>query len=256
MGWLVRRVLGPALGYRKRSERHLAYIYPDMPTTQRRQIAERALDNLGRTLIENYSLPDLRQRLASTQPSGAGLDAWRAARDQGRAVIFVTGHFGNHDACRIALNAQGAQIGALYRPMTNAFFNAHYVRSLEEVGGTMFPQGRNGTMKFMRHLKSGGSATLLFDLNVWGAPKLPFLGKPAQTATSAAEMALRTDALVIPYFATRRANGLDFDLEIEAPIAPASPEEMTREMNRRLEARIAAHPEQWFWVHRRWKPDV
>ena len=109
------------------------------------------------------------------------------------------------------------------------------------------------TIGLARHLRAGGIGTLLFDVSAKGVA-LPFLGHPAHTATSAADIALKLDALVIPYFGIRQANGLSFAVEVEAPITPASPRDMMLEMTQRLEAQIARNPAQWFWVHRRWKP--
>jgi KDO2-lipid IV(A) lauroyltransferase len=166
--------------------------------------------------------------------------------------MFVTAHYGNHEAPRQVLTAMGHSIGGLYRPMLNPYFNAHYAKTMTSWGGPVFAQGRRGTMGFARHLKSGGMGTLLFDVSASGI-SLPFLGQPAHTATSAADIALRLDALVIPYFGIRQPDGLSFAVEVEAPIAPASPAQMMAEMTGRLEAQIARDPAQWFWVHRRWK---
>ena len=82
---------------------------------------------------------------------------------------------------------------------------------------------------------------------------LPFLGHPARTALSAAELALRLKADLIPFFATRLPDGVSFRVELDAPIPPSDPETMTLAITRALETRILAHPGQWFWVHRRWK---
>ena len=70
---------------------------------------------------------------------------------------------------------------------------------------------------------------------------------------SAAELALRYGADLIPFYATRRPDGLDFDIELEAPVPHSDPVTMTIQMNQSLEARVRAHPGQWFWIHRRWK---
>ena len=78
------------------------------------------------------------------------------------------------------------------------------------------------------------------------------MGRPAQTATSIADIALKIDALVVPYFGIRQPDGLSFEIAVEAPIPHSTPDEMMREVTARLEARILANPHLWFWVHRRW----
>lgn len=252
MGALMPRVIGPLAGYRRRALDNLALIWPQMPLNQRRSIATQALDNAGRTLIENYSTAEFTGRQASVTPTGAGLAALAQAQAESRPVILVSGHFGNYEAARAALVARGYTIGGLYRPMTNRYFNAHYVRTMEAFGGPIFPQGRAGTAGFVRHLKSAGLLVLLFDQHAAGA-QISFLGKPAHTALSAAELALRYNADLIPFYATRQPDGLSFAVELEAPIPHSTPEAMTTALTRSLEARILAHPGQWFWIHRRWK---
>jgi Kdo2-lipid IVA lauroyltransferase/acyltransferase len=251
MGWLMRRLVGPLAGYRKRADENLAMIWPELPQVRRDQIASACLDNAGRTLMENYSTADFTARQAQLVPQGPGVAALHAAQAEGRAVILVSGHFGNYEAARACLVAQGFTIGGLYRPMTNPYFNAHYIRTMEAFGGPVFPQGRSGTAGFVKHLRAGGLLVLLFDQRASGE-WIDFLDKPARTALSAAELALRYKADLIPFYATRRADGLSFDIALEAPIAPASALEMTQALTQSLEARVRAHPEQWFWVHRRW----
>jgi KDO2-lipid IV(A) lauroyltransferase len=72
---------------------------------------------------------------------------------------------------------------------------------------------------------------------------------------SAADMALKYDALLVPIFAERTATGLDFDVTVEAPIPHGSPLAMTQTFNDILADRVRARPDQWLWVHRRWKPE-
>lgn len=140
--------------------------------------------------------------------------------------------------------------------MKNPYFNAHYARTMASMSGPVFPQGRRGTAGFVRMLKDGGMGTLLFDVRATAFDDIDFFGKPAPTATSAAEIALRLDALLLPYFGIRAANGLDFEIDLQAPIPHSTPREMMIEATRRLEAQITAHPEQWFWVHRRWSKAI
>jgi KDO2-lipid IV(A) lauroyltransferase len=253
VGWLMRRVIGPLAGYRQRALENLALIWPDRPEAERKAIAAASLDNAGRTLIENYSTRAFTARAQAIEPEGPGYAALLAARGAKRPVILVSGHFGNYEAARAALVARGFQIGGLYRNLSNRYFNAHYVRTMQAFGGPVFPQGRAGTAGFVRHLKDGGQLVLLFDQDVPGAPLLPFLGEPARTALSAAELALRLKADLIPFFATRQPDGLSFRVTLDAPIPPSDAETMTRSVTQALEARIIAHPGQWFWIHRRWK---
>lgn len=253
MGWLMRRVIGPLAGYRQRALENLALVWPDLPEAERRAIAEASLDNAGRTLIENYSTRAFTARARAIEPEGPGYAALVAARQAKRPVILVSGHFGNYEAARAALVARGFQIGGLYRNLSNRYFNAHYVKTMQAFGGPVFPQGRAGTAGFVRHLKEGGQLVLLFDQDVPGAPALPFLGHPARTALSAAELALRLKAELIPFFATRQPDGLGFRVELDAPVPPSDPETMTVAVTQALEARVLAHPGQWFWIHRRWK---
>ncbi len=252
-GALMRRVIAPVIGYRARALDNLALIWPKMASEERHAIAAQVADNVGRTLIENYSNKDFMARMAKIDPVGSGMAALIAARDKGQPAILVTGHFGNYEAARASLVAQGFAVGGLYRAARNSYFNAHYVRTMEAFGGPVFAQGRRGTAGFVRHLRGGGQLVLLFDQDVRGAPQIDFLGQPARTATSAADLALRYDALLIPFYATRLPDGLSFAIDLEAPIAHSDAATMTAALSASLETRVRANPEQWFWIHRRWK---
>lgn len=255
VGWLVEKLLGPVAGYKRRALRNLETIWPEMPRDRREKIAAKCLNNVGRTFIENYSASDFPQRMAQNIPVGPGVAALEEASKTGRPVILVTGHFGNYEATRATLVNKGYDIGGLYRDMKNPYFNAHYVKTMEAFGGPVFPQGRKGTAGFVRHLKSGGQLVLLFDQHVLLAPILDFVGKPARTALSAAELALRYDALLIPFYGIRQENGVTFETVLEAPVPHSDAVTMTQALNDSLSARIREKPEQWFWVHRRWRAD-
>jgi Kdo2-lipid IVA lauroyltransferase/acyltransferase len=248
------RALGGVSGYRARAEEQLAYIHPDMPAAERRRIAMGVLDNFGRVLIENYSTADQLDRAQRWQPQGPGWEACEAARQAGRPILFVSGHFGNYQAARAAMNVRGYQMGGLYRLMNNPYANAHYVASVEGVGGKAFARDRRGLAGFVKVLRDGGQGAMLIDQYFAGGTRLDFLGKRAPTALSAGEMALKYEALLVPIYAERQQNGLDFDVTVEAPIPHSDARIMTQALNDSLSARVTARPDQWFWVHRRWKP--
>jgi KDO2-lipid IV(A) lauroyltransferase len=253
MGWVLAYLVGPAAGFFRRAEDHVAFVLPHLPHAEHRRIARASLENTGRTLIENYSTKTLLARQRDAAISGPGIDALEQAAETGQPVILVTGHFGNYEALRAALVGRGHKVGGLYRDMANPYFNAHYVRTMQAFGGPVFPKGRKGTAGFVRHLKAGGQLVLLFDKHVADAPVLKFMGHPAHTAVSAAELALRYNALLIPFYGIRQPDGLSFECVMEAPIAHSDAQTMTQAMNDSIGARIAANPEQWLWVARRWR---
>lgn len=254
MGWIARRIVGPLSGYTARARANLAYIWPEMPKAERRRIARAVLDNVGRTLIENYATEDQLARARRWDVHGPGLAPAREALSDKRPILFVSGHFGNYQAARAAMNVRGFALGGLYRPLDNAYFNDHYVRTIEAVGGPAFARGRRGLASFMRYVKDGGHGALLIDQYYGDGAVVDFLGKPAPTATSVGEIASKYDALVIPIYARRLENGLDFDVLLEAPVPHGDPVAMTQALMDSLAAQVRERPGQWFWVHRRWKP--
>lgn len=254
MAWIIRYIVGPLSGYRARAEANLAYIWPDQSVQTRRELANRVLGNSGRALIENFDLEEQKRRSAKAKIYGPGLAEIEKAQDQKRAVLLISGHFGNYTAIRSAIAARGHDVAALYRPWSNPYLNKHYMAHFGSGLGPAFPQGRKGTMGLVRHLNAGGIAALLFDVYDSAGLKIDFLGKPAPTLTSAADIALKTNALLVPCFATRHANGVDYEVCYEAPIDHSTPEIMMRDASHRLEQRVLADPDQWFWIHRRWKP--
>ncbi len=252
-GWVMAYVIAPFAGYNKRVRENLALILPDLPEAEVKRMVRAVPRNVGRTLIEIYSGTEFIKRATAEPLKGEGLTALDAAHAAGRPVILVTGHFGNYDASRAALIARGYRVGALYRPMGDKNFNTHYVDAISLIGTPVFPRGRAGLADMVRFLRSGGMLGLLIDQHMGHGETLSFFGHPAMTALSAADLALKYDALVVPTYAVRRANGLDFEIIIEAPIPHGTPQEMTQALNDSLERLVRKHLDQWFWIHRRWK---
>ncbi|WP_293449386.1 lysophospholipid acyltransferase family protein [Planktotalea sp.] len=253
MGWLVENIVSPLAGYPKRIRANLAYVRPELPVAEIARLCKAVPNNAGRTLIELYSGEQFVKHAAAAPISGPGYVALEKARSDGRAVILVTGHFGNYDVSRAALIAKGFNMGALYRKMSNPYFNAHYVQSITTIGTPMFEQGRKGMSQMVRHIKSGGILGILTDLHAHGGTHLNFFGKPAITSLITAELALKYNAALIPIYARRQDNGLDFDIIVQAEIPHSDAETMTQAVNDGLEALIRENMHQWFWIHRRWK---
>ena len=253
MGWLVEKIVSPLAGYPKRIRANLKHVLPDLPETEIARLCKAVPNNAGRTLIELYSGDAFVRRAITAPITGPGYAALEAARANGRPVILVTGHFGNYDVSRAALIAKGHNMGALYRRMSNPYFNEHYVKSITTIGTPMFEQGRKGMSQMVRHIKSGGVLGILTDLHAHGGARLNYFAKPAITSLITAELALKYNAALIPVYAIRQDNGLDFEIVVQDEIAHSDAETMTQKVNDSLEHLVRENMHQWFWIHRRWK---
>jgi KDO2-lipid IV(A) lauroyltransferase len=247
-GYLV----APLAGYTRKAMANLHLAFPDMPRAETRRIARAVAVNFGKNIIENYSKDDMARALQTARIDGAGLAALHQAIAEKRPVLLMSGHIGNYEAFRIAMFNMGYPVAGLYRPAANPYFNRHYVETLEQKAGPAFAQDRRGMLGFIRHLKNGGIAAMLFDVRATMYDDIDFLGLPAPTSTAAAEIALKTGALFLPVFTHRGPDGVSHEVTFEAPIPPSTALEMTVEMSRRLETQVLRYPDQWLWVHDRW----
>ncbi|PPB79997.1 KDO2-lipid IV(A) lauroyltransferase [Albidovulum inexpectatum] len=253
VGWIMSHMVAPLVGWNRRVRENLRLVCPDLPDDEIRRLVRAVPDNVGRTMIELYSGEDFISRVRDLPIEGPGAETIDAAHRAGRPVILATGHFGNYDVARAALIARGYRVGALYRPMKNTLFNDHYVRTISQIGTPLFPRGRKGMGEMVRFLREGGMLGLLMDQHMGHGVPLRFMGHPARTATSAADLALKYGADLVPIYGVRQPDGLNFRIVTHAPIPHSDPETMTQAINDSLEDIVRQHMDQWFWIHRRWK---
>ena len=253
MGALM-RWLSPVVGFRTRVRRNLKLTCPDLPEDEVKRICRAVSDNAGRAIMEHFSADGFIDRQSNAKVSGSGVEAFDKALSEGRPVMMITAHFGHYLAARIALQARGGKpIGGLYRRMANPYFNEMYVEAFHQTGAPMFEQGRCGMREMVRFLKGGGIIAIVSDLHAHGGEELTFFGKPAATSVLNAELAIKYKAVLIPCYAVRQPNGIDFEIVLHDPVPHTDPKAMTQFTNDDLEAMVRKHMGQWFWIHRRWK---
>jgi KDO2-lipid IV(A) lauroyltransferase len=237
---------------RRRVDGNLRLIFPEMPAAERARIRRAMADSFGRTFIETVTVPAFHARAAWSEPGGPGWEAFLAARAAGQGVLLVSGHFGQWEAVRGMLKARGITVGALYRPVKNPHLQALYFEQMSLSGAPLFARSRQGMRELVRHLKSGGIVAVLLDQYVQGGTPVDFLGHPAPTGLTIAELALKFKVPMIPAYGTREPDGLHVAIDFEAPIPPTTALEMTQAAADSLGARVRAKPEQYYWLHRRW----
>ena len=250
---IFRFFLSPLTGNKKRIENNLNFVLHDLPESDKKNLIKNCLNNIGMTMFELLSPNDFKLTGQKANILGPGSSLLEKAKANSQPVILVSGHFGNYDVVRANLISKGYQLGALYRPMNNPYFNKTYVKNISEIGKPLFPRGKKGMAEMMEFLRGGKLIALLIDQHMQNGEPLKFFGKTAYTATSAAKMALKYNAILMPFFVVRRGNTSSFDLHFEEPIEHSDPVKMTQEFNHRLESRVKSNTEQWLWTHKRWK---
>ena len=255
-GAFIERVVAPLTDVKERVYGNLKLVFPDMPEDECKRIFSGCVCNFTRIFMETYATDQFVRHVSQRMPVGPGLPEIERAAAAGQPVILVTGHFGNPQAGRVQLIRRGHEVGCVYRAMNNPYFNRHYVRTMKRIGEPVFPRGNVGTKEFVRFVRDGGITLILNDQYSREGDQLNFMGLPTRTNTAVARIAVKTGALLVPFYAVRRPDGLEFDVEFEMPIRHGDHSEMTQELNRSLEIRVRAHPEQWYWIHRRWKDTI
>jgi KDO2-lipid IV(A) lauroyltransferase len=193
-----------------------------------------------------------------------GIDNFLAARDQGKGILILTGHFGNWEVSTTAGIALFPEMRGKFhfvrRPVKPAWLDRLVTRRFNQAGFGVFSK-RDSLDAMLDCLAHGDAVVLPFDQHA-GPPdgiEVDFLGHPAWTFKSLAIIALSTGAPVLPGASWREPDGRHV-LRFEAPFSPIEHDNTseairlnTRAYNAALERLVVRHPEQWYWVHRRWK---
>jgi len=189
-----------------------------------------------------------------------GFSNLTSALEAGRGAIVVSGHYGAFPLLAAALPARGIRLHLLYRkpksPKTRKLFDDWLALAGCEVIEDA-PRHLAG-VRCLKALGGGGCVCILADQHFPAGIEVPFFGAPAKTGVGAALLAARSGAPLVPLFIRRDRAGI-YLLRVE-PALP-SPADRSREaltaataaVTARIEAWIREAPEQWFWVHRRWK---
>lgn len=246
---MVMRWFPPAT---RRFDAEAKRVFPNMNRRARKKLGQNMGKHMGRTLFEIYHQAEFQTQHHKFNGSGPGLAALKEAHAAGKGAIIVSGHFGQWEAVRAVIRMHGLESGAVYRPHKNRHYERRMRAGIEEGGKPILATGRVGTRALVRHLRAGGIISILPDEKYAEGVRLPFLGHDALTSLSAAQLALKYDLPMIPAYGVRSEDGTAFRVIFEAPIPQTDSITMTRAFNDSLSARIMAHPEQWYWMLRRW----
>jgi len=241
--------------------RNLAMVFPEKSEPERRRILRGVFTSLGRQLSELCQFPKYTPENVDEVVVYDGLENYERAYAQGKGVLFLTAHFGGWELSAFTHSLHGHWLHIVMRPMDNEYLDRllqHYrtIHGNKTVNKDDFVRG------LLAAMKAGETVGILMDTNMTPPQGIfvDFFGIPACTASGLARIALRTDAAVVPGFtiwdpALQRYR-LRFDpaLELtrtghlEADIAAN-----TQRFTKVIEDYVRKYPDQWLWVHRRWK---
>lgn len=252
-GWLVARLLLVFPPLKRRISDNLDLIYPNISKSEKRGFMRRIAKNIGRRFIEIFYNGEFHKRSDEFHIADGALDQIRKAQQNNRPVILVSGHFGQWETPRAVMKSAGMECGAIYKTSSNPIFEQRFYSEILKGGKPLVQAGTKGVRAMVKHLKSGGIFAILLDQADRNGIVLDFFGKPAMTSLSAAELALKFNAVLVPCYGTFRPDGRHIDVVFEPAIPHSDAITMTQALNDSLAARVKANPEQWYWLHRRWK---
>jgi len=251
--WLGRTV-GPLTRAHKIAARNMERSLPGHDAPTRERMLTGAWENFGRTMMEYAVIPKLMDRVAIEGHE----DLAALARD-GKPALLMTGHLGNWELIFDALRIHTKPITAVYRKANNPLVDEMIAEvRLRGVAG-LAPKGPAGARIVLSDLKQGGHVVMLVDQKLSSGIDVPFFGRPAATAPAIASFALRLDCPVFP-IRVIRLGGARFKVSIEQPwrFVPTDDHDADvlnalKQINGKLEEWIRERPDQWLWMHRRWR---
>jgi len=281
LAWLVIRILGAlprpvsraagiALGQtvyllhaklRRVGMRNLEIAFPEKPLAKRKRILRGVFTSLGRQLAEVCMFPYYTRENVEKIVVYENFENYERAQTRGKGVLYLTAHLGGWELSAFAHSLYGHPLGVVMRGMDNPYLD-RLIQTLRTMHGNKAIDKDNFVRGLLAAMKAGETVGILMDTNMTPPQGIfvDFFGVPACTATGLARIALRTDAAVVPGFTVWdpaiRKYKLFFDpaLELirtgneEADIAAN-----TALFTKVIEKHVRRYPDQWLWVHRRWK---
>jgi len=246
-------------GRRRVALENLAVAFPDRSGAERRRLCRASFQHLGMMLVETCFLLVQDPQVMLSRVSVEGIEHLTAAAKSPGGVLLLSAHFGNWELLGLAHIFCGLPLTVVVRPLDSVILNGLAER-LRARTGTELIGKRRALRPVLGALRRGRMVGILLDQNASRGEGVfvPFFGRPASTSRSLALLSLRTGRPIVPVFIHRERDGRH-RIVVEPALAtpPAdSPDaviELTAECARRIEAAIRRWPEQWFWLHRRWR---
>lgn len=234
---------------------------PNLTFFQRLKIIFGMWNNLGRNMAEfvgfysnNYG--DLSKFISLDNKTINNLNKIKNSKN---GELIFTAHFGNWELFSQIFAKYNIPFSAVYREMNNNYADSIVTKYREKSGMEMIPKGQKGVIKLVRDLKNGKKILMLVDQRLSNGIIVPFFNIPSKTTDSVSVFALKYNYKVYSAVVFRKSFSCAFDMKIEEfeVINTGNLDNdikcVTEKINKKIEEWIKTKPEQWFWVHDRWK---
>lgn len=242
------------------AEDNLAQAFPDWDAARRRATALGVYGHFGRVLLDILWMSHREREAILGRVDVFGAEHVEAARAAGRGALLVSAHVGNWELHGVAHGFLFGAIGVVARPLDNPALDARLCDFRRRPGNSVIYKQR-ALPQVLRLLRDNRAVAILIDQNVQAGDGIfvDFFGRRAATTTVAAALAVKTGCALIPTHTELGEDGR-YRLEYEAPLAwppagdrDADLQRLTQQLTSVIEGWVRRRPEQWLWLHRRWK---
>jgi KDO2-lipid IV(A) lauroyltransferase len=258
LAWAVYRLLGRQ---RRVGLRNLELALPELSAADRDRILRGVYRHLGWQLVEFCRMPRYTAQNTRGWIRTEGLEHYLAARDRGKGVFVLTGHLGAWELSSFYHSLMGYPMGMVIRRLDNRTLDG-FVNGIRCLHGNRVLHKDDFARGLLTAMRNGDTVGILMDTNMTPPQGVfaKFFGIEACTGSGLARVALKTGAAVLPGFLVWEPGEDQYVLHFGPELRFASTEDAeadvmtaTRQCNDVLEAWIRRYPDQWLWIHRRWK---
>ena len=240
---------------------NLSMAMPDKSRREHARILRGVFTSLGRQLAEVCLFPKYTRENANKVVVYDGFENFERAVARGKGVLFLTAHLGGWELSSFSHSLQGYPLHIVIRPLDNAYLD-RLIRDYRTMHGNTTVDKDDFVRGLLSAMKAGETVGILMDTNMTPPQGIfvDFFGIPACTASGMARIALRTDAAVVPGFTVwdpaLRKYRLRFDPAVNLVRSGDDDADVvanTAQFTKIIEDYVRRYPDQWLWVHRRWK---
>ena len=263
-GWL--RAFGPLMAEQKIGMANLAAAFPELDAAARTKILSGVWENLGRTTVEYAFLKDIVDAFDVTRPTGGlvehvGIEHAYALRDGAKPGIVFGAHIGNWELTAAIGAKIGLPVTTLYRPPTNPYIAAEIERRRNQFIDKLVVASRGGARQIAAALRSGKHIGILVDQRIREGTLVQFFDRPSASNSIVGVLARLFECPVVGAHTVRLPNGR-YRITVTPPLdlprdakGRVDADAANRIIHGIVEGWIRAAPEQWLWLHDRWRND-